>query len=379
MSKTKLLINFFLKLSLINFLIDTTFIDNNIFSSISLTPQDIINSGWIVISPLNQTLTSKCGLFNIFGGFNLFGINTSIFKYYSLSKHFRVRITFFFLKIDEWNNNTLIIKADSHVIFNLTLNKSDDNTTYLCGIKEYSDAIRQIDVIFNHFSQNLSLLITTDISNDSLYWGLFNFSLTIDSCDNTCETCNSFGSTNCTSCSSPYYLETNNTCQICNDILFNFTCIKQCPDNYFEENSRCVTNCSTNYFINNKTCQKCDNSCLTCNQIDCLTCQNSYFLYDGTCNIDCPNSTYKNLTNKICSPCSYSCLNCVGNDNLSCTSCDNKTRNLTNSVVNSEYSKNVGACVCLFSYDNDTQCYSIIFLLHNLFYHKLFFNKLRPK
>ena len=345
-------------------------LDINLFNSFSSNQVSSKYSTWKV-SPSKTFFLSKCGLYNIIGGVDIFSINSTLeIQYLNLSHHFKARTTFFFIKIDFWNNNNFFIKVDGLTIYQSKFNYSDDDSENLCGSSLYPEAIRPIDLIFNHSSTNLLFDINTDISNTSASWGIFNFSLALDICDSSCNLCNDFGANNCTSCYSELYFKYSNSCNICTNYFFNTTCVNQCPDSYFIGDNQTCVNCDyDNYFVSeNKYCEKCDVSCKTCDQstnISCLSCYEPYYLNKKSCVKDCPSSTYKNNESRICSQCHYSCLTCLDADQNSCTSCEPKTRIPTNITFNATLSCNVNDCSCIPSYydiNNEEYCFGIIFI-----------------
>ena len=67
-------------------------------------------SGW-KITAATSSFASDCAVFHLLGGYNIFKQNTIISKMWTnLLPHFRARITFFFMKIDEWEGATLIVR-----------------------------------------------------------------------------------------------------------------------------------------------------------------------------------------------------------------------------------------------------------------------------
>ena len=337
-------------------------------NSYSLNNDDIIKSDWIIKNSLSNIQSfSKCGIFNLMGGFQICGINSTLEKQYiNLTAHFRSRITFFFMKIDEWNMNNVTIYIDSQKKYTLQINGFDDQNELLCGLDQYPEAIRPIDVIFDHTSSNMTIQITTDLSTNSSFWGIFNFSFSIEICHISCKSCNSYNSNDCISCPIGSYLDFDNSCRLCN----NITCpIKGDEQQYFL-NFSCVDQCPNHYYLGNNTCQEFDISCKTCNQAsfkNCLTCENPLFLYEGACVLDCPNYFYKNYEDQSCSLCHHSCETCLNSSASSCTSCDNKTRQMNNYTNTSENSSIVGYCSCISSYYDDSNSHFCFGFLHYIY------------
>ncbi len=65
----------------------------------------------------------------------------------------------------------------------------------------------------------------------------------------------------------------------------------------------------------------------------CISCYNNYYLYNRTCVLNCPVSTYADIYNKTCLSCAVGCLNCSKLSN--CFKCNiGYTLNTTTGVCN---------------------------------------------
>jgi len=323
-----------------------------LFNSESLSDEDVLNSNWLISSPLsNGTNVSTCAIFTMVGGIGIFGQNTKLTKQFSdLDPHFKIRVYFYFIKIDHWTNNNLLIYADSNNVFNMSFNDMTTFNDQICGNEQYPENISQIDFVFSHSNSVLNIEITTDLNSNLGSWGVFNFSLSSYLCDKTCATCSDNSPYNCLICVIGYYFETDNSCQRCNvlkcpfncnstQVIYDYTCVSNCPDNY--------------YLGRNKTCLVCDDSCETCSgpsNTSCLTCPNTAFLYQGSCLETCPEQTFTNLKERVCSSCDHTCYSCIGPDPNECLSCENQTRNFT---PNSNTSS-IGSCLCDSGFYDDS-------------------------
>jgi len=313
---------------------------------------------------INEQTVSTCAIFKFLGGVGIFGQNSKLQKEFSnLSHHFKIRITFFFIKIDHWDNKNFLVFVDSTNIFNMTFTDADEGNNQICGDIQYPEEISPIDLVFLHNNSVLDVEITTNLDSNLGSWGIFNLTLTAYLCDQSCDLCSSNGPLACLSCPIGYYLETDNSCQICNVIA----CPLICNSTQVIFNYACVNNCPENYFLGkNKTCIECDESCKTCNDAsnkNCLSCPNTTFLFEGTCLEECPNNTYKNLEQRACSPCDHTCQSCVGPNQDDCTSCENKTRTFANVSFNSMFLCNTGICECITGFYDDSAsiyCFGII-------------------
>ena len=340
-------------------------IDDNLFNSFDFGENSISQTNWLVSNPLrNDTLVSFCSFFKVLGGYTIFGLNSKLQKqFFNLTHHFRLRITFFFIKIDHWTNRNLLIIVDSTTIFQKIIDDNQTISSNICGALEYDDIVVPIDFVFLHNKSNILLEITTDLDSNLGSWGIFNLSLLADICDKTCNSCSSFGPNACLNCPMGYFLDFDKTCQRCNIT----TCPVHCNDSQVIFDYACISTCPEHYYVSrNKSCLECDDSCQTCNDAsskNCLSCLGTKYLYQGTCLSDCPESTYKNLNLKICSPCHYSCQSCVGPGKSDCKSCENKTRSFTNVSFSSLFSCDTGTCSCNHGFYDD---YSSIYCFGNL-------------
>ena len=150
-------------------------------------------------------------------------------------------------------------------------------------------------------------------------------------CSSSCKLC-SYTSSNCTECFSSNY-------------LYNYQCLKNCPDGYYKNDvdnicdpchSSCFTckgglftdclSCQIGSFLDNFNCLTCYNTCLTCNgpnEYNCLTCQNTLYLQENSCVTVCKSGYYKSDTPiKMCLSCPNTCKSCISMDFNSCLTCN---------------------------------------------------------
>ncbi|EGR31614.1 zinc finger lsd1 subclass family protein, putative [Ichthyophthirius multifiliis] len=131
-----------------------------------------------------------------------------------------------------------------------------------------------------------------------------------NSLNQKCESCN----TKCYGCSGPLA----NECNQCTGILFldikTKTCVENCPDTFFGDKTT-------------QMCQQCGPNCTSCDPLNinqCLSCKGDLFLYEGKCIKNCPEQYFENisLNNNICDSCDPTCLSCFGKENNKCISCN---------------------------------------------------------
>ncbi|KAL4489343.1 hypothetical protein ABPG72_018998 [Tetrahymena utriculariae] len=156
-------------------------------------------------------------------------------------------------------------------------------------------------------------------------------------CDNSCKACNlPKNRSSCQQCYDGFYLNNNNSCQIC-----------QPPCQNCVQNANTCSSCIQNYTLNvsqNSCSPICDQSCLTCNQPNnssaCLSCIDGFYLFQNQC-LNClspcatcltsssnclsciENYTFIQSQNNCTPNCDPSCKTCSSqNNNQSCLSCN---------------------------------------------------------
>ena len=83
--------------------------------------------------------------------------------------------------------------------------------------------------------------------------------------------------------------------------------------------------------INGNECLVCSSSCKTCSTATyCTSCYPTNYLYNGTCSILCPNSTYRDSGQQICQPCTSPCSDCSASNY--CITCVNTALYVENGV-----------------------------------------------
>ena len=258
---------------------------------------------------------STCGTYKLVGGYNIFGATTAFSNFYTgLSGHINARITFYLIKIGNWTNNNILVTIDGIPVATQLFTSSTDSTSYkICGSTSFTEALRAVDVFFNHSASTLALSITNDLpsANSQASWGIYQLSLTLFLCDSTCQTCANWNdASQCLTCVTGLYLQANLVPSYCKS-----TC----------------TNTSTYKYITNNTCLTCDSTCLTCSAgtlNDCLTCSTTYLLLPpgpSACSSICNIGYYPADPAKQCLICDSTCKECSGSGSSSCTSCKANT------------------------------------------------------
>ncbi|KAL4470470.1 hypothetical protein ABPG74_012081 [Tetrahymena malaccensis] len=148
----------------------------------------------------------------------------------------------------------------------------------------------------NDFSQCLSCNPNTLVVNsnfqctckDNQYLDTNN---SCQNCDQSCKTCSN-----------------SSTCKTCNQgkVIYQNLCQDKCPDGYFQD--------STN------KCQQCPNNCAKCDQSgNCSKCQDNFYLNsNNTCQSSCTDKYYPD-NNNVCQLCLQNCSKCTSSSQ--CTKC----------------------------------------------------------
>ena len=170
-----------------------------------------------------------------------------------------------------------------------------------------NEAVRPIDVIFNHDSISLLLEITTDltVSPTVASWGIFDLSVLIDTCHSLCKTCNEASQFDCLSCNDQLFLQVSPGPSSCESL---------CPEKFYSD-------------VNTNTCLPCSTSCKACSgplNTNCLTCPSGNFLVISgtsfTCST-CPTGSWPDSTSGVCMSCDPSCLTCSAGTYKDCLGC----------------------------------------------------------
>lgn len=340
-----------------HFFVDYSEIETNTFPSKSLTPYSVQWNIKVPTDAIKTDYSSMCGNYKMLGGHENFGANAEVSKYYStLDSHNYFRINFFFMKIGNWSNKSLIVQIDGATTVTLFFNQNDDSFAYnLCGSSLFPEALRTIDIFIPHLKTTVDIVIKSDLDLDATQasWGIFNLSLSIyDLCHKNCKTCNQTNNENqCLSCLNNLLLQApvgpaaclascppryfpnivDNICEECDISCENCTAsaknCTECAVNYFllypPGPSPCSTDCDEGYYKNESFnhCSKCNSSCKTCsNSESCDSCNNGSFLLKTAnyCVTSCPNKTFENFTSNICEGCDVSCELC---SSFGCTKC----------------------------------------------------------
>ena len=279
-----------------------------------MTNSDIAGAGFTVTGadPSAINFANLCGTYYMVGGSGVLSSGSIAKSYIGLPAHYKARVTFFFMKIDAWNNNKVMVTANTIDVSpspSITFNSSTDSSIMkLCGTTASTEAFRPVDIYFDHNLSNLDLLITTDLPfSTSASWGIWDLSVYINICNLAyCTSCNGPDVFNCLSCVDGTFLQTSPGPSTCESI---------CPDGFFSQSS-------TN------TCPQCDTSCKTCSgplSTNCLTClDGTFLLVNGasfTCT-QCPAGYWPDTSNNLCSSCDQNCKTCTDGSPFGCASCD---------------------------------------------------------
>ena len=285
---------------------------SRLFITKPISNSDVISTGFTVSGAETANYANTCASslisYYVIGGPASLSSGKLSQTFALIQAHFRARVTFFFLKIDNWQNNSVIVRADSvSVPTNITFTSEDSSIMKLCGTSSLTEAVRPIDVIFTHNSSSLYLEITTDltVAPNVASWGIFDLSVFIDACHTLCKTCVAATQFDCLSCNDGLYMQTTPGPSLCDPL---------CPEGFYTDPS-------------STSCPPCNSSCQACSgplPTNCLRCYPGTFLTvvgsSSTCG-SCASGTWSDLINGICSVCDPNCLTCSGGSFKECLSC----------------------------------------------------------
>ena len=312
---------------LLIFTSDASMVENNLWSSATMTTTDVTRANWTVSGTSGNYIT-VCGSYSLVGGVGFFGAFAKMSRIYtSLNPHLWVRITFYLMKEGDWNN-TFQGNVDKNQTIIFFSSSTDTSKFKFCGPTGFTDVLRKVDLLFLHNSTKMNIYITSDLTLNAFNasWGIFNYSMTIFLCDSSCLTCNAANdASQCMSCPSGTYLKT---------LVGPAQCVSTCPNHTYPDK---VTNiCQVCDF----TCEICENSasnCISCQMgwyltskhLCLINCPNNEFMFfdqkkcysvcpegyygnilDFTCVLICPNGTFKNSNHTLCEICSFDCQTC---------------------------------------------------------------------
>ncbi|EGR29541.1 zinc finger lsd1 subclass family protein, putative, partial [Ichthyophthirius multifiliis] len=290
------------------------------------SPQDAIDCGFNVYTPVGKTITYICGPKTVLGGFEICGNNCVISLNVKSNKPvYKYSFNFQYVMIDHWDfkreflyfkiNGSLAAKLQKVFTFQI-----------LCARKHLKEKYQQADFDFQTNDTLLDITITNEIfiNNDAFLksFGITEFEIYAFECMPQCAKCNN--DTSCSSCFDGQYLNIDNCqncgiaqCQKCTD---GISC-DLCEIGYFYNDSQCISSCPKKKYADasTRTCQDCNSKCATCsNATDCDTCFKNRV--GTTC--ECPAYSYDNLNyTQACIECSTISIGCSTCNATKCQAC----------------------------------------------------------
>ncbi|CAD8212380.1 unnamed protein product [Paramecium pentaurelia] len=150
------------------------------------------DEGWLIKNPYNGATvhTYDCGGNIIFGGYQKFGCylstKTQIMKYFMLPPHYKVRIDINFWKIDDWPSAQLFyIIVDQ---WTQSWYFTDNTGSNICADTGSDYSSSQYNDFPLHTLNSIIVELYSDCSTTN-FWGLTNFSITLNECYLGCQFC----------------------------------------------------------------------------------------------------------------------------------------------------------------------------------------------
>ncbi|CAD8146564.1 unnamed protein product [Paramecium octaurelia] len=146
---------------------------------------------WIINNGRGSTF-STCNSQTIFGGFNNFGVDTSVTRFFgNLDSHYEMKIEMEFWRIDRWGFDQLKIIVDDDLQFQKTYRTMGSTPDY-CGGGGYDDQYELISLRFPHKRKTAWVYIYVSYNTDfNQSWGFRTFKMSIEQCPQGCGMCSS--------------------------------------------------------------------------------------------------------------------------------------------------------------------------------------------
>ncbi|XP_060040178.1 proprotein convertase subtilisin/kexin type 5-like, partial [Erinaceus europaeus] len=165
-------------------------------------------------------------------------------------------------------------------------------------------------------------------------------------CHKTCQTCSSPGT--CTQCREGLEMNSHGYCvphkdcaptEFWNETLGCQPCDTKCfrcygpsenqchtcPQEKFLLNTTCVKDCPEGYYQVHQQCAPCHSSCRTCEgrrSLQCLSCRPGWFQLGQECLLHCREGYYADNSTGHCEKCNKNCKACRGPQLTDCLSCN---------------------------------------------------------
>ena len=218
-------------------------------------------------------LTSSCMENSWVGGYSIFGTNNYLsFTLLATHPHYKLRIKARFLKVDNWNGESLMISVDGITQVISNINNLGDNIGKVyfgnqCGNELYAEDVINVDHTLAH-SLNINIVIkfTSTLSRDATEqsWGVRDIVVGVYKCDISCVTCSGPEINNCLECYSNAKLVSG----ICSCDL----------EYYAKPTENCVS-------FPCMVCEICYEGCDICSgsgENECQKCKAKYYMNSGT-------------------------------------------------------------------------------------------------
>ncbi|CAK69058.1 unnamed protein product (macronuclear) [Paramecium tetraurelia] len=151
----------------------------------------LVQDDWIINNGIGS-IFSICNSQNILGGFNNFGVSTSVTRFFgNLDSHYELKIEMEFWRIDRWGFDQLKIVVDDDLQFQQTYRTMGSAPDY-CGGGGYDDQYELISFKFPHKRKTAWVYIYVNYNTDfNQSWGFRTFKMSIEQCPQGCGMCSS--------------------------------------------------------------------------------------------------------------------------------------------------------------------------------------------
>ncbi|CAD8195626.1 unnamed protein product [Paramecium octaurelia] len=143
-----------------------------------------------VVSGASPQFTDCMGTL-LFGGYNAFGMRTSVTKIFTLPPHFKINLQFQFWKIDSWDGETGFVFLDYQNAWQQILQGSQG--TDICGTVRDDSREQSFNINANvpHSGPTAIVVITSNLNEggDNESWGMRDFIISVERCPDGCQIC----------------------------------------------------------------------------------------------------------------------------------------------------------------------------------------------
>lgn len=124
--------------------------DETVFSK-EFDTDKIKTDDWLVVGNRAGILSSTCGKYNLFGGYNTFGYKTTASKVFSgLPKHTFLKVSFTLFFVDSWDWESLFISVDDEIVRAVKKTDVYGGNYHMCGWTATMEEVILVEALVPH-------------------------------------------------------------------------------------------------------------------------------------------------------------------------------------------------------------------------------------